>query len=304
MLYDVFISYSSDDQKIVEGLSAYLEQHGVRCFVAYRDIPKGIVWAEKITEAIENSKIMVVVFSEHFNRSKHVDREIEMCIEDGKHILTFKIQNADFKGTKKYFLKNLNWIDAFPNPKEYFGELLNSVQNLLPETKKGKIIPIIEKQEPDKITTTGKKYLIYAGILVCIAFLSVFGFLYFKNKNNTSIENKPDIKANKTITEQPIENKTDTFVVNKNNEQQTKTVSKPAKSNLSSSTKPEDVSVSESQSITFNEKKILIATSGEQFAVNEGDSFEGIFDNGKVVSGKIYDKDKKVKKIIFPKRNH
>ena len=35
MRYDVFISYSSLDQKVVEGLCAYLERHRIRCFVAY-----------------------------------------------------------------------------------------------------------------------------------------------------------------------------------------------------------------------------------------------------------------------------
>ena len=132
--HDIFISYSTRDQKVVDGLSAYLEQNGIRCFVAYRDIPNGIVWAKAVTEAIESCKLMVVVFSENFNASKQVDREIEMCIEEGKPILTFKIENTDFKGVKKYFLKNLNWIDAFPNPEKCFGKLYDNVLRLLPET--------------------------------------------------------------------------------------------------------------------------------------------------------------------------
>ncbi|MCL2072774.1 MAG: toll/interleukin-1 receptor domain-containing protein [Marinilabiliaceae bacterium] len=136
MTYDVFISYSTDDQKIVEGLSAYLEQNKIRCFVAYRDIPRGVVWAKAITEAIENSKLMVVVFSEHFNRSEQVDREIEMCIEERKPILTFRIEDTAFTGAKKYYLKNINWIDAFPNPEKCFGDLLVSLKKLFPELGK------------------------------------------------------------------------------------------------------------------------------------------------------------------------
>ena len=310
MLCDVFISYSSGDQKIVEGLSAYLEQHGVRCFVAYRDIPKGTVWAEKITEAIENSKLMVVVFSENFNCSKHVDREIEMNIEEGKPILTFKIQNTDFKGPKKYFLNNLNWIDAFPNPKEYFGELLNSIQSLLPETKKDEINRETDKRETGKIAGKNKNFLIYAGILLGIVFLCTFGFLYLKNRSNQSVVDKPMNKPIENISEQPVENKTDTVVVNKNNKQQQQqqqqptTVTESVKSNSNRTIKPEDTPVTESKSITFTEKKIIVSTSGEQFEVNEGDFLEGIFENGKVVNGKLYDKDKNVKKIIFLKRNH
>lgn len=131
MKYDVFISYSSHDQKVVEGLSAYLEQQKIRCFVAYRDIPHGVVWARAIVDALDESRMMVVVFSEHFNNSDQVDREIELASEDKKPILTFRISNDVFKGAKKYYLKNINWIDAFPNPEVVFGQVLNNVEALL-----------------------------------------------------------------------------------------------------------------------------------------------------------------------------
>ena len=131
MKYDVFISYSSDDQTVVEGLCAYLEQYKIRCFVAYRDIPRGVVWARAIVDALDESRMMVVVFSEHFNNSDQVDREIELASEDKKPILTFRISNDVFKGAKKYYLKNINWIDAFPNPEVVFGQVLNNVEALL-----------------------------------------------------------------------------------------------------------------------------------------------------------------------------
>lgn len=139
MTHDVFISYSSKDQKIVEGLSAYLEQQDVRCFVAYRDIPKGKVWAAEITKAIENCKCMVVVFSENFNSSDQVDREIELCFEEGKTIIPLKIQDSRLSGAKKYYLKNINWIDAFPEPEKYFGELFTAINSLL--SPAGKRVP-------------------------------------------------------------------------------------------------------------------------------------------------------------------
>ena len=131
MKYDVFISYSSHDQKVVEGLCAYLEQHKIRCFVTYRDIPRGVVWARAIVEALDESRMMVVVFSEHFNNSDQVDREIELASEDKKPILTFRITNDAFKGAKKYYLKNINWIDAFPNPEQVFGSVADNIARLL-----------------------------------------------------------------------------------------------------------------------------------------------------------------------------
>lgn len=53
MKYDVFISHSSKDHEEVVSLVEYLEKNNISCFVSYRDIPKGSVWATVITEAIE-----------------------------------------------------------------------------------------------------------------------------------------------------------------------------------------------------------------------------------------------------------
>lgn len=139
MKYDVFISYSSKNQKIVEAMCAYLEQYKIRCFLAYRDIPKGVVWAKAIVDALDESKMMVVVFSEEFNLSDQVDREIELASEDRKPILTFRISDTMFKGAKKYYLKNINWIDAFPDPEKLFDSLLDNVIKLIGA-------PVVEKE--------------------------------------------------------------------------------------------------------------------------------------------------------------
>ena len=145
MAHDVFISYSFADQKIVEGLSAYLEQHGIRCFVAYRDIPRGKNWAEYIPPAIENCKMMVYVHSSTANESEMINKEIALCLEYKRPILPFKISDIKYAGAKAFHLVTINWIDAFPNPKEYFGELLTSIKNLFPEFETG-----IRKREKEQ----------------------------------------------------------------------------------------------------------------------------------------------------------
>ena len=144
--YDVFISYSSKDQKIAEGICGYLESRKYRCFVAYRDIPKGKKWAAIISTAIHSSSMMVVVFSESFNLSEQTDREVEIAAEDKLPILTFRINDTVFTGAKEYYLKNLNWIDAFPEPEKCFGQIYDSVSRLVPKPNEnsggeGKDIP-------------------------------------------------------------------------------------------------------------------------------------------------------------------
>lgn len=131
--YDIFISYSSHDKESVMSLCNYIEQHNLRCFVAHRDIPRGVVWAKTIVEAIESSRMMIVVFSKSFNESEQVDREIELACEAKMPILSVRLTADQYTGAKRYYLNNINWIDAFPNPSHVYGDVLHSISALLGE---------------------------------------------------------------------------------------------------------------------------------------------------------------------------
>ena len=297
MIYDVFISYSTNDQKVVEGLSAYLEKKGIRCFVAYRDIPKGIDWAEAITTAIENCRLMIVVFSEHINRSKQVDREISICIEEGKPILTFKIQNVTLTGTKKYYLQNLNWIDAFPNPEKCFGKLCENIQLLIPEIyKKEEEAP---ESPPEKTKKLKKypQYLYYA--LGGIAIIALFCWLTIQY--NKFGDNLKDISTN--------ENDSIEQLLHENISDSTKVMSEKSVI-INPTEKKDEISKNSEEEApvklknNYEEEGILISEWGEQYHVNKGDVFEGEMKNGKIVQGKLMDKDGNVKHLIIPKRNH
>ena len=129
--YDVFISYSTVDKLIAEAVCGYLESHKIRCFVAYRDIPKGGDWALAIPPAIKESKMMLAVFSRSFNISTQTDNELHIAEKVKIPVLTFRLSDDDFEGVKEYFLTKSNWIDAFPEPEKQFGELLKSIALLI-----------------------------------------------------------------------------------------------------------------------------------------------------------------------------
>lgn len=131
MAHDVFVSYSDKDRLTVSGICSYLEGKGLRCFVAYRDIPKAVIWAGAITEAIHNCKIMVIVYSENFNQSKEVDREIQLCSDFEKPMLIFRLSPSVYSNIKRFYLSNINHLDAFPNPEKEFDKLSQSILRLL-----------------------------------------------------------------------------------------------------------------------------------------------------------------------------
>lgn len=129
--YDVFISYSHEDRLVAEGVCGYLESNKIRCFIDYRDIPKGATWPSVIPPAIRNSGLMLAIFSHDFNASEQTDNEISIAANRKIPILVFRITNDSFDGTKEYFLTKSNWIEAFPQPEQYFGELYHNICILL-----------------------------------------------------------------------------------------------------------------------------------------------------------------------------
>ena len=52
MAFDVFLSYSSKDKTTADAACAALENTGIRCWIAPRDIIPGMDWGEAIVNAI------------------------------------------------------------------------------------------------------------------------------------------------------------------------------------------------------------------------------------------------------------
>ena len=131
MMYDVFISCTSTEVRIAERLSAYLEYYNIQCFVANRDIPADVPWAQGIAEAIRNSRLMVALFSEDFNSGTWMDDELKTAVNAGVPILTFRLSNVAYGESKAPYLKSTIYIDATNDIEGNFPKLYEEVCNML-----------------------------------------------------------------------------------------------------------------------------------------------------------------------------
>lgn len=109
MKYDVFISYSSKDSDSAKRICSLCENNKIKCFLAERDIPRGEIWAPFIVKAIGSSSVMVALFSDNYNLSVEVDREITLASMKHIPILVYRIDMSEFEGTKAYYFSNINW---------------------------------------------------------------------------------------------------------------------------------------------------------------------------------------------------
>jgi len=118
MAHDVFISHSSKDKRIADATCASLEQAGIRCWMAPRDILPGATWGKSIVDAIHGSRVMVLVFSANANDSPQIEREVERAVSKSVPVIPFRVEDVKPSGALEYFLGTPHWLDALTPPLE------------------------------------------------------------------------------------------------------------------------------------------------------------------------------------------
>ena len=94
MALDAFISYSSKDKTAADAACAVLERAGIRCWIAPRDIRPGQEYGHSIIEAIDQCRVMVLIFSANANDSRQTHREIERAVSKGIPIIPLRIEEV------------------------------------------------------------------------------------------------------------------------------------------------------------------------------------------------------------------
>lgn len=118
MSHDAFISYSVLDKPVADAACATLETAGIRCWIAPRDILPGMDRGEAIIDAINSSRVLILVFSSHANTSPEIKREVERAVSKGIAILPFRIENVPLSKSLEYFISVPHWLDALTPPLE------------------------------------------------------------------------------------------------------------------------------------------------------------------------------------------
>jgi TolB-like protein/Tfp pilus assembly protein PilF len=116
--YDIFISYSSIDKTAAESVCSILEQNGISCWMAPRDITPGLDFAEAIIDGIKSSKLFILVYSSNSNNSKQVIREVDRAVHNGLPVINLRLEDVPLSKQLEYYLSSVHWLDAIKPPLE------------------------------------------------------------------------------------------------------------------------------------------------------------------------------------------
>jgi hypothetical protein len=86
----------------------------------------------EITRAIQQSKVMLMIFSQHSNSSEQVLREVQLAVDCHVPIIRLRIEDIPLSDDLRYYLSTPHWLDALTHPlSKHIPPLVAAVKELL-----------------------------------------------------------------------------------------------------------------------------------------------------------------------------
>lgn len=117
MNHDVFISFSFIDKTIVDKISNQLNfVYNIPCWICTADIRGGDDFYDDIVEAIEVSKLLLLVQTQSSVKSSEVQDEVMCALNSNKIVVPFIVDDSELKGKLKLKLSSTQRVDGRADP--------------------------------------------------------------------------------------------------------------------------------------------------------------------------------------------
>jgi hypothetical protein len=136
MSKQVFISHSSKDRDVAAAICTALENRGLPCWLASRNVGPGENYQEAIVKAIRAAKIMVLVFTENANNSDEIKKELSLASQNNLVIIPVRIENVAPNEALAYEFATRQWVDLFRDWEheiERLSSWIAGIQSIEPE---------------------------------------------------------------------------------------------------------------------------------------------------------------------------
>ncbi len=131
--HDVFVSFSFKDQAVAQYVVNQLSsKYQIPCWICTSEILAGEHYKRVIVDAIIESRIVLLIQSEHSIASAEVPKEISVALDKNKIVIPFVIDEAELKGDLEYDLLAVHRVDATrPTMDERIEELARQIYAVL-----------------------------------------------------------------------------------------------------------------------------------------------------------------------------
>ncbi|MCY3410000.1 MAG: BspA family leucine-rich repeat surface protein [Candidatus Heimdallarchaeota archaeon] len=144
---EVFISFSSKDKKLAEEVFRTIDKK-YRVWISTQSIDAGENYANQIIDAIDSSKVFVLLISKHSIQSRHVETELERGFSKRKEIIPVMLEEITIPRSWEYYLSTSQWKRAHEKPKkEWIAEILSSIHQKLGKSVDEEIDELMDRYD-------------------------------------------------------------------------------------------------------------------------------------------------------------
>ena len=145
MAGEIFISYRRSDQTRARQLLELLLAEGVEAWYDAH-VGAGEDWRVATAQALESSKIFVLLFSANAAASSDIAKELAAAVLEKKLIVPVRLENIAPKGAFLYELASRNWINAYEDTDARLAELAKSLAHQVRTGEKARTSDIASEE--------------------------------------------------------------------------------------------------------------------------------------------------------------
>ena len=197
--YSAFISYASENREKADEICASLEQRGLVCWIAPRNIRAGREYADEIIHGLERSAAVVVVLSAAANTSVFVLREIERAVSKDINVVPVRIEEVTPSPGLELFISGTHWMDVWRgNWDDHMDRL---VRDLNDSSTPAPVDTSIHRSVPPRRSLT----MVYVALALALAVTSGGFALWFSRDAEPAAERavQPEGQETQTV-QQPV----------------------------------------------------------------------------------------------------
>ena len=142
----LFISYSRQDQKVVDFIASQLKGDGFEVWIDRENIRGGDLWREKIVKAIKTTDAFVLMLSPNSVTSDNVRKEVDLAETSKRGLFPILLASVEVPDKLMYQLSGIQWIEFHLNPEDKYRELVEVLRahqktlSAIPETRQAEVV--------------------------------------------------------------------------------------------------------------------------------------------------------------------
>ena len=129
MGHDVYICYDENDKDISDAICQTFEENNIKTWIKSRDM-FSTDSVDRITNAIENSKCFVLVYSKNSKDTNYVITETDIAFSRNIPILVFNLDGFKISRNLEFILETQPILYSFPSPKRQMETLVRKASDI------------------------------------------------------------------------------------------------------------------------------------------------------------------------------